>query len=282
MTRNEARADNNLPPVDGGDELIVPLNVITGGQASPQDTHMDPQEPMTLQETWGCASCKSEPVRIKARSSKEEDERMAEVLKRFWKRQADSVLPKIGAKATSWWDEDRWNEELADDLEPVINDVADAHGKEVAKAIGSKYNPQITRKYLRALALGRAAAINASTYSKLEDAWTSEDQTPQAVMERRQNADSISFGRMIAIGVAGWAATHEAPQQAEAQGIRKTVEKEWVTGDNPRPSHAMMDGEVVPIDEPFSNGAMWPGDDILDADESCGCNCSTQVIITEV
>lgn len=282
LTRNEARADNNLPPVDGGDELIVPLNVITGGQASPQDTHMDPQEPMTLQETCGCASCKSEPVRIKARSSKEEDERMAEVLKRFWKRQADSVLPKIGAKATSWWDEDRWNEELADDLEPVINDIADAHGKEVAEAIGSKYNPQITRKYLRALALGRAAAINASTYSKLEDAWTSEDQTPQAVMERRQNADSISFGRMIAIGVAGWAATHEAPQQAEAQGIRKTVEKEWVTGDNPRPSHAMMDGEVVPIDEPFSNGAMWPGDDILDADESCGCNCSTQVIITEV
>ena len=41
MTRNEARADNNMPPVEGGDELIVPLNVIQGGQASPQDTHMN-------------------------------------------------------------------------------------------------------------------------------------------------------------------------------------------------------------------------------------------------
>ena len=38
MTRNEARARRNLPPKDGGDELIVPLNVLVGGQASPQDS----------------------------------------------------------------------------------------------------------------------------------------------------------------------------------------------------------------------------------------------------
>ena len=34
LTRNEARRDNNLPPIEGGDELIVPLNVITGGLSS--------------------------------------------------------------------------------------------------------------------------------------------------------------------------------------------------------------------------------------------------------
>jgi HK97 family phage portal protein len=38
MSRNEARARVNLPQVDGADELIVPLNVITGGQASPTDS----------------------------------------------------------------------------------------------------------------------------------------------------------------------------------------------------------------------------------------------------
>lgn len=37
MTRNEARQRINLPHIDGADELIVPLNVITGGQASPTD-----------------------------------------------------------------------------------------------------------------------------------------------------------------------------------------------------------------------------------------------------
>jgi len=38
MTRNEARRLLNLPSIDGGDELIVPLNVLTGGQASPTDS----------------------------------------------------------------------------------------------------------------------------------------------------------------------------------------------------------------------------------------------------
>ena len=37
ITRNEARALDNRPPVPGGDELITPLNVIIGGQASPSD-----------------------------------------------------------------------------------------------------------------------------------------------------------------------------------------------------------------------------------------------------
>lgn len=38
MTTNEVRALRNLPAVDGGDELVVPLNVLIGGQASPRDS----------------------------------------------------------------------------------------------------------------------------------------------------------------------------------------------------------------------------------------------------
>lgn len=293
MTRNEARADNNLPPIENGDDMIVPLNVVTGGQASPTDTHMDPQEPMTVEENCSCVECKKidltrlkvkrEEKRIKARSSKEEDDLMAEALQKFWKRQANSVLPKIGAKAEEWWDADRWNGELTEDILPLVNRIADAHGKESAEAIGSKYDPEITRKYLEKLAAGRAEAINDATYKKLEAALEDEEDeedTPAHVFEVRENKDSITFGRSIAIGVAGWAATHEAPQQAEAQGIQKTVEKEWVTGDNPRPEHAAMNGQRVPIDEAFSNGCQWPGDEAGDPDTTCGCNCSTEVIIT--
>ncbi|MDL9944185.1 phage portal protein [Gordonia sp. ABSL11-1] len=43
LTRNEARARQNLPPVDGGDELVVPLNVLIGNQASPTDSAPDKQ-----------------------------------------------------------------------------------------------------------------------------------------------------------------------------------------------------------------------------------------------
>lgn len=283
LTRNEARADNNLPPIEGGDELIVPLNVLEGGQASPQDTHMDEQEPMAIQQNCGCGHCKSDNViNIKARSTEEEDERMAEAMSKFFKRQADSVLPKLGAKSAKWWDEERWDSELADDIEPVMDDIADAHGSETARAIGSKYNTDQTRKYLRAMAEGRAHAINAGTYKRLQEAMESDDEenTPAKVFDERQDSNAKLLGRSLAIGVAGWAVTREAPQQAEQQGIHKTVEKIWVTGDNPRPEHQMMNGEIVPIDEPFSNGCYWPGDENGDPDTTCGCNCSTQVRIT--
>ncbi|MGN2634618.1 phage portal protein [Nocardia takedensis] len=43
LTRNEARARQNLPGLPGGDELVVPLNVLVGGQASPTDSAPDPK-----------------------------------------------------------------------------------------------------------------------------------------------------------------------------------------------------------------------------------------------
>src|SRR5690625_2244933 len=38
MKVNEARALQNLPAVEGGDEIVVPLNVASGDQASPNDS----------------------------------------------------------------------------------------------------------------------------------------------------------------------------------------------------------------------------------------------------
>ena len=275
MTRNEARADNNLPPVDGGDELIVPLNVIEGGQASPQDTHMDELSDDAVQ-----VKAKEEKLDVSP-TTKEVDE-MTEALSKFFTRQADAVLPKIGAKAAKWWNKKRWDEELADDIEPIIDDIADRHGQAVAKALGIKYNPAQTRAYLRKMAEGRAEAINDSTYEKIQAAITSdsEEDTPQHVFDLRSGSQAALIGGSLALAAASWAAMSEAPHQAAQQGKEPQVEKIWITGENPRDSHAAMDGERVPIDEPFSNGAMWPGDDNLDPDESCGCNCTTEVVIT--
>lgn len=41
MTRNEARARLNMKAIPGGDEMIVPLNVLVGGLANPSDTAPD-------------------------------------------------------------------------------------------------------------------------------------------------------------------------------------------------------------------------------------------------
>jgi hypothetical protein len=286
LTRNEARADVNLPPIEGGDELIVPLNVVEGGQASPTDTHMDEQEPMTTEPVK--MRQKSEAVRIKGMSEREEDEAVSKVMSRFFDRQAKSILPKLGAKA-DWWDEERWDDELAADLQPVVEQVADAHGISTAKILGVEYITEITRNYLKALAEGRAHAINVKTKRDLDKAIAEQEEaeedeevrTPADVMEKRAGFDADVYGKALATCVAGWGMI-ESCNQAKRGGYRKTIQKEWVTGANARKSHAGMNGEVVGIDDKFSNGARWPGDDNLSPDESCGCNCSTAVIITEV
>lgn len=282
MTRDEARADNNMAPLpDGqGSQIITPLNVVEGGQASPADTHMDQNNILPPHKLIIPSHRKdSVSIRIKGRAEEKEEEELTQALRKFFQRQAASVLPKIGAGA-EWWDEDRWIRELADDLEPLIDKVADEHGMSAAEVLGTEYGTEITRNYLRKLTEGRSRAINASTLQKLKDA-IEEEQDPADVFEKRESHDAGTFGQSLATAVSGWAVM-EAAQQARREGFSRKIEKEWVTGPNSRPSHAAMNGQRVLIDAKFSNGADWPGDDSLSPDESCGCNCSTDVIITEV
>lgn len=272
LTRNEARADNNLPPLDGGDELIVPLNVITGGQASPTDSDGRPPE-MNSAQIQTKAEQDTE-IRIKAWSSEEEDEQMADVVKKFLERQKKSVVPKLGAKSAKWWDEERWNKELADDIEPGIDAIADAHGIDVSKQIGKSYDTDRTRAYLRKLAEARALAINASTYQKLINRGSEE---PADVFEKRIN-QALAIGGMISLASAAFG-TRESVKQARDEGYEGKVYKRWVTGPNPRPTHAAMDGAEVPIDDSFPNGMDWPGDDAFGPEETCNCNCRTEIVI---
>lgn len=94
MTADEARARMNLP-AQGGEaaKLVTPLNVLIGGQASPRDSAPDrPANPSTP----------AGPTR------------RAEILARFVERQA-RVLRSNGGR----YDAERWERELAEDLEAV-------------------------------------------------------------------------------------------------------------------------------------------------------------------
>ena len=282
LTRNEARADNNLPPIEGGDTLIVPLNVVEGGQASPQDTHMNQNSAKEL-----LIKAAQEKV-LNVFPTDEEQEAVTEILSKFFRRQAQSVLPKIGAKAATWWDTRRWDKELADDLEPIMREIAADHGKAMAEALGTDFSVENIVNYIRKAAESRARIINEETYKKLREALERQseaeeeepDEEPPAEHEfgQREGPEAVELGLLLTKWLSWWG-TKEAHEQGKRQGSRKQVLKRWHTGPKARASHAAMDGETVPIDEPFSNGGDWPGDDSLSPDESCGCNCSTDVII---
>ena len=62
--------------------------------------------------------------------------------------------------------------------------------------------------------------------------------------------------------------------RAEADGI--ILERTWLATNDSRTrhSHAVLDGETKPIDTPFSNGLMYPGDPDGEPSEVYNCRCA--------
>ena len=268
MTRNEVRRQRNMPAVPGGDDLVVPLNVLVGGQASPRDSAPK-------------SGTKDRGVRVKVAMPDAYRETVEETFRRFFRRQGDVVLSALGAKAAGeWWDEDRWNRELSDDLYGIALTVSELVGTAAAEQLGfdgSDYDVERTTAFLRAVTDSRAKWVNDATLAKIQDALAaSEDDegpTPASVFTEAENQRSLAAGAALATTLAGFANTEVAKQL-----VGDTATKTWVvTSTSPRSSHARMDGETVPVNEAFSNGANWPGDPVLGVDDVAGCMCSVQI-----
>lgn len=304
MTRDEARAMNNLGPLpDGqGQGVIVPLNVLIGGQASPQDSVGDAYKADDHICNCGCHDTHVKEVvnseqseeTIDTAPTEEEQKELQDILDKFFKRQEKSVLTKLGVKTADapWWDKERWDKELSDDLFPAILGLATKKGTKIAEKLGSDYNAEQTHNYLRKYTESQAEFINNATLDKLkyvednadyllsEENTSEEPKTAKEVYEKRISFESALIAGLLAYGAYKFA-TRESIDQARYQSKmeRTKVYKVWVTGPNPRPEHAAMNGEKVGIDDKFSNGADWVHDDILGPSDTCGCNCRIEVII---
>ena len=281
MTADEARARFNMPALGGdADQLVTPLNVLVGGLASPRDTapkHIG--ELVVVKEQrpelkagkvgWSFKSTDIDPTEYEAAAT--------QVLKAFFKRQRKSVLSAVGAKAAgdpAWWDAERWDRELSDDLYKLAVTTATQIGREQAKALGfeqSDYDEDRTLAFLRAVADTRAGAVNSTTRDRIKDALDAGDDV-EDVFDEAEGERTESGGSALVAALAGFAVAEVAKQLI---GDRAT--KTWITGGNPRASHAAMDGETVGIDDVFSNGMKWPGDSAGGADEVAGCNCGLQI-----
>jgi len=277
MTADEARALNNMRSL-GGDsaELVTPLNVLVGGQASAHDSGSqnvvaDPVAPKAF-----LPAVKAGPVLAKSTDARDEWRGKAEeVLTRFFKRQQQVVLTRLGAKAgPDWWDEDRWNTELAKDLYSLAVTAATQIGRKQAETLGfpgDAYDEARTVAFLKAVAESRASAVNSTTRDRIAKA-LDDGTDPAQVFDEAQSARAASAGGAIAAAIAGFAVTESAKQTV---GSKAT--KTWITGPNPRSEHAAMSGQTVGIDEKFSNGADWPGDPVLGAEGVANCNCGVEI-----
>lgn len=71
---------------------------------------------------------------------------------------------------------------------------------------------------------------------------------------------------------------YDSLKHAEEEGV--IAKKMWVASidSSTRDSHADLDGEKVGIDEPFSNGLMYPGEASGEPEEIINCRCTTVTV----
>ncbi|MFI8412811.1 phage portal protein [Paeniglutamicibacter gangotriensis] len=279
MTRNEGRGKFNLPRIEGGDELIVPLNVTEGGQASPSDAGSQNVGKMGLL-SHHLKSVKSPlEYEIKAPSDDEIPEEhadvMAGVFRAAFKRQRAVVLSRLGSKdSEDYWDDERFDEELSDDILDASLLVSKAVGAVVAEELDGVYDVARTKAFLKKVADRIAGQVNAATLEAIIAGL--EDTGIDAVKNTFDVAESSradTSGMTAAATFVGFAMV-EAARQSKPKAMKR-----WnVNSGNPRASHASMNGETVPIDESYSNGLEWPGGLGADVGEIAGCQCSVTII----
>ena len=167
-------------------------------------------------------------------------------------------------------DEDLWTDRAQD----VIFD----HGKRTATEFGrlvyhllsgrtaplveERFRPDLLDPWIDKVSRNVASAMIAAMVATLAD-----DIEPTSMFASFRESSVL-----MAVSLTTSFANFGAHDGARAAGAGS---KTWhVTSSNPRSSHAALDGETVPLGQPFSNGLRWPGDRDGGADETAGCRCT--------
>ncbi|WP_308357972.1 phage portal protein [Streptomyces cucumeris] len=276
MTVNETRARNNLPAVDDGDTLIVPLNVTEGGLASPRDTAPD-----------GAPKARGRPHTKSGKPSAlgsftAERKALEKSLTAFTERQAEQLLTAAGAKADGMPDLlELWADGHDDRLAQLQSLLAD-HGYRLAQVgaweVLDQWNPEAEGWSAEVMLAWVLAA--AETHAEQH-----EEAGREAVAAVQEAGGDGWREALRSAGVAwGTAAAARALTAStelrsfgghDAAGASGLTKKVWRTGGKkPRASHRAQDGESVSLDDVFSNGLRWPGDGKGRTEELVNCNCT--------
>lgn len=263
LTRNEARALRNLPPIDEADALVVPLNVLTGGQASPRDS-----APIPTPELAAAGRSIEHTKAIEARAKVAHyldgwERKTAEVLDAFVARQRATVLTRLGAgvDVEAALDRARWDAELAADLAAVSLALAAEVGGKVAADFGEHLDLGPAEDGLIADAERAARAVNDATAAAL----AVDPREGAAVFDGLAARTGImATTRVTQVGQ--WARLYAAIQVGAGS-------KTWRSSGLAASRHRALDGETVALDGTFSNGAAYPGDPALGMDQTAGCQC---------
>lgn len=171
------------------------------------------------------------------------------------------------------------DEALAAVLNPVWEEAFNAGAKSIEQTLGlrSVRAPRLT-DYLRQQGLRRVQGINETTRDKLAaalaDGIEAGESTAQLIKRIQQHMPDIQAERAASIATSEAHTSMQAGSFAQMQfaGVRT---KTWITAgdEDVRDSHRAQNGVTVPMEQPFPNGLMYPGDPSGAPGEIIRCRC---------
>lgn len=214
QTRNEARSLENLPPIEGGDDIITPLNVQVGSNPLPAPNVMPPQQPggppqdgshrevpkaTTQDQLPPPATIERKELEAAPDAAEEASPRQGryvdeaqELLEHFYERQQRS-LAKSGKFVKA-----RWDRELTEDVYTLLASVVERESG-VYEALTGKddFDLQAVQEHLRWLAQGSAEAINGVTEKALDELGLEQALSEEA----RSHRASMAAARLVAVAL---------------------------------------------------------------------------------
>jgi hypothetical protein len=184
----------------------------------------------------------------------------------FFERQERTIVSEHAGKSRKA--RAKWDDELRTDLFLVSDTASRSVGFLTAGLLRGKYDHGRTLQWLSANADRIAKAVNAHTFDAI-DAATDLDEV-RHVFDVAKTARADQLGRALSTVLVNFGRVEAGRHTG------RPLVKTWTpTTENSR--HADLAGQTVPVDEPFSNGARFPGDPNLDADDAAGCNCQIEI-----
>lgn len=266
MTVNDARSRLNMPRVDDDmfDVPVMPMNVMYGGQQSTQEPTGDPSTPPGLLSRT--TQTKAVPRAVERRRDNAAAAHEA-ILRKFFGQQERVLAAELGRQKAlpDAWNDDRWNSELTGLLYAQAVSTTRESGRLAAQQINGVYDEDRTLSYLAERSRFAAAGINETTKAALI---VTDD--PELVFAVAKSSRAKQIGVTTATQLIAFSREEAARHTEDAQN--RKLSKTWVVA-SAKSRHPEWDGMTAPVGEPFPNGAAYPGDPNLGADQTAGCSC---------
>lgn len=222
---------------------------------------------------------------------------MTRSLKRFFGRQARVVGEKLGgAKRASLhakgvktdagdiFDQGKWDDELDEDLEPIVTSIQQEFGDEIAAIAGTEFDAGTSAAALesRVAQMARLRKVNQTTYDSIAKTLaegSAAGETIDDLVARVAAVFDVADGsRAESIARTEVVSASNEGLLAAASETSLTLQKTWVAteDDRTRADHAEADGQSVGLAETFDVGGeamQFPGDPDASAEQVINCRC---------